>query len=230
LQVQVLLVDVSRFVWLIHQLFHFHQFPCVQTLMSVSPRIESSPRLILNLSGSFKGPWCLIHQLFHFHQFPSVQAPILVGSNYVLPLSPRIDGSPRLIWNLSGRFQGSWWLPDHQKEYRSFYLCNPILYSPLCKPWWHLFQPGILLCGCQDWSFVPFSSSIYTPQQQCLYCFWTCLGTRLGPFCCLGWTHSAIHICQETWPWMACRMHTLEASCHTPDWLILHILRFFWCG
>jgi hypothetical protein len=86
------------------------------------------------------------------------------------------------------------------------------------------------LCGCQDWSFTPFSSPIYTPQHQCLYCSWTRLGTRLGFFCCLCWTHSAIHTCQETWPWMACRMYTMEASCHTPNWFMLHIPRFFWCG
>jgi hypothetical protein len=33
-----------------------------------------------------------IHQLFHFHPFPCVQAPTLIGSCYVLPVSPEIDG------------------------------------------------------------------------------------------------------------------------------------------
>jgi hypothetical protein len=44
----------------------------------------------------------LTNQLFHFHQFPCVLEPIPVGSCYVLPVSPGIDGSSRLIWNLSG--------------------------------------------------------------------------------------------------------------------------------
>jgi hypothetical protein len=39
-----------------------------------------------------------IHQLSHFHQFPCAPAPIPVGSCNVLSVSPRIDGSPRLIW------------------------------------------------------------------------------------------------------------------------------------
>jgi hypothetical protein len=41
----------------------------------------------------------LIHQLLNFHQFPCAKAPVLVGSCYVLPVSPGIDGSLRIIWN-----------------------------------------------------------------------------------------------------------------------------------
>jgi hypothetical protein len=61
---------------------------------------------------------CLIYQLLHFHQFPRVPTPIPLGSCYVLPISPAIDVTPRLIWNLSGDWHESWWLPACQKEYR----------------------------------------------------------------------------------------------------------------
>ena len=37
-------------------------------------------------------------QLFHFHQFLCALAPISAGFCYVLPVSVRIDGSPRLLW------------------------------------------------------------------------------------------------------------------------------------
>jgi hypothetical protein len=40
-------------------------------------------------------------RLFHFHQFPCVLEPISDVFCYVLPLSLRIDGSPRLIWIVS---------------------------------------------------------------------------------------------------------------------------------
>jgi hypothetical protein len=45
---------------------------------------------------------------------------------YVLPVSPGIDDSPRLIWNLSGSSQRPWWLPDCQRESSSLALfCIP---------------------------------------------------------------------------------------------------------
>jgi hypothetical protein len=58
-------VDVRSLVWLIHQLYHFHQFPCAPApipvgscyVLSVSPGSDDSPRLIWNLSGSRQGPW-----------------------------------------------------------------------------------------------------------------------------------------------------------------------------
>ena len=58
---QVLLVDVRSLVWPVHQLFHFHQFPCLLTpipagacyVLPVLSWIDGSPRLILNLSGSW---------------------------------------------------------------------------------------------------------------------------------------------------------------------------------
>jgi hypothetical protein len=62
-------------------------------------------------------PW-LIDQQLHLYQLPCVPAPIPVGSRFVPHISPGIDGSPRLIWNLSGSCQGPWWWPDCQKEYR----------------------------------------------------------------------------------------------------------------
>jgi hypothetical protein len=70
----------------------------------------------------------LTDQLFHSHQFPCVLVSIPVGSCIVLPVSPGIGGSPRLIGNLSGSCQGPWWLPDCQKEYRCS-LCSPFLFS-----------------------------------------------------------------------------------------------------
>ena len=62
-QAQVLLVHVGSLIWLIHQLFHFHQFPCVRALllvrscciMSVLPGTDGSPRIIWNLSESCQG-------------------------------------------------------------------------------------------------------------------------------------------------------------------------------
>jgi hypothetical protein len=67
-QVQVLLVHVRSLIWLIHQLFHFHQFPNVQAplpvasccILPVSPGTDGSPRIIKNLCGSCQGLWRLL--------------------------------------------------------------------------------------------------------------------------------------------------------------------------
>jgi len=42
---------------------------------------------------------CLTDELFHFHQSLCVLAPLSVGSCYVLPVSPAIDGITRQIQN-----------------------------------------------------------------------------------------------------------------------------------
>ena len=65
-----------------------------------------------------------VHQLSYFHQILCVLAPIPVGSCCILSVSPGIDGSPWLIWKLSGSCQGPRWLPDSQNEYRCSYLCS----------------------------------------------------------------------------------------------------------
>ena len=68
--------------------------------------------------------------------FPSI--PMCAGTctNWfptMLQVSPGIDGSSRLILNLSGYCQEPWWLPDCQEEYRCSYLCSCFLHSPLHK-------------------------------------------------------------------------------------------------
>jgi hypothetical protein len=90
-------------------------FPLVQSLITPLATFAHIPS-----AGS--GPLCGCEEpclgnwsAILFHQFPCVPAPIPVGSCYVLPISPGIDGSPRLIWNVSGSCQGPWWLPDFRK-------------------------------------------------------------------------------------------------------------------
>jgi len=48
----------------------------------------------------------LTDQVFHFHQSTCVLALISVGFFYVLSVSPGIDGSLRLIWDLPGKCPG----------------------------------------------------------------------------------------------------------------------------
>ena len=67
-QVQILLVHVRSLIRLIHQLFHFHQFPNVQVplpvasccVLPVSPGTDGRPRIIRNLCGSCQGLWRLL--------------------------------------------------------------------------------------------------------------------------------------------------------------------------
>jgi len=57
-------VDLRSLGWLISQLFHLHQFPCVLTLipvcsyslLSFSPGNYIIPRRIKNVSGNRQGP------------------------------------------------------------------------------------------------------------------------------------------------------------------------------
>ena len=50
----------------------------------------------------------LIVQVLLFIQFPRYLAPISVVLSSVLPVSPGVDGSPRIIWNLSSSSQGTY--------------------------------------------------------------------------------------------------------------------------
>jgi hypothetical protein len=82
------------------------KFPCVHDLWKMD--LKSLVRLI--------------HQLLHFHQFPCAKAPISFGSCFVLPVSPGIDGSLRIIWNY----------PEAMEGLHGF-LSSSFLYSPLCS-------------------------------------------------------------------------------------------------
>jgi len=81
--------ELSNCQWLVYA--HLSQkFPHVHDLWKINLR----------------SPVGLIHQLLHFHQFPCAKASISVASCYVLPVSPGIDGSPRIIWNYPESVKG----------------------------------------------------------------------------------------------------------------------------
>ena len=69
--------------------------------------------------------------------FPSISMSPGTHTSWILLCSavlPGIDGSPRLILNLSWNCQGPWWLPDCQKEYRYSYLCCGLIGSWVLSP------------------------------------------------------------------------------------------------
>jgi len=116
---------------------------------------------------------CLIHQLFHFR----VPTPIPLESCYVLPVSPGTDVSPRLIWNLSGDWHESWWLPDCQKEYRCscmyshFYILHYTSLNGIFSLEYHGVEP--------ETEAVPHSSApSIDPSIRAFI--------GLGPICVLG--------------------------------------------
>ena len=145
----------------------------------------------------------------------------------------------KLVWLIYLLFhwhqscQGPGWLPDCWKEYKCSNLCSPFsVFSIL-----HALMAYILAWNTMVWSptiiVVPPSwASSTTPQHQGLFWSWTCLWTTLGMFCCLGWTHSAIHsfVRELDCQWLVVCI-VLEISCQIPSvgWVHAVYLESFWC-
>lgn len=60
---------------------------------------------------------------------------------------------------LSGSYQGHPWLPECREEYKCSYLCSSFLYSPLCKPCWHIYFI-LEYCGVEPKSEAVPSSGV----------------------------------------------------------------------
>jgi hypothetical protein len=131
----------------------------------------------------------------YFHQFSCVLGPIPAVSCNALPVSPWIDGLPRLISNLTGSCQGPWWLSDCRIEYRCSYLVvlfHILHYSSLNGIYFSVEHRGV---EPKIEAVPPPRASTLHPSTGTLLVLDLCI--RPGPIC-LGWTRSTIHNCQET--------------------------------